>query len=114
MFTILPAAGVVEKSGKSIQSAIANSNKAGLAQNEAVSVIQTVVKESGRAMEVLPGANGAKVAIGTVNGAPSGTAAAVLIESNGTATLGTAAVKTEFTGSEIVQSIVNFVALKAK
>ena len=65
-------------------------------------------------MQVLPGANGAKVAIGTVQGAPTGTASAVLIESNGVAILGNAAVKTELKGAEIVQTIVGFVANKAK
>jgi len=96
---------------------LANSNKAGLAQGEAVSVIQAVVKGSGRAMEVLPGANAAKVAIGTVNGVvggPPGTAAAVLIESNGAATLGTAAVKMEGKGVDILKKVVGFVADKAK
>jgi RHS repeat-associated protein len=96
-------ASVVEKSGKSIQAAVANSNKA--------------VKVSGRAMEVLPGANGAKVAIGTVNGVvngPPGTAAAVLIGSDGAATVGTATVSMVGKGVDVVKSVVEFVANKVK
>ena len=75
---------------------------------------EIVVKESGKAMQILPVANGARVAIGTVEGVPVGSAAAVFVESNGAATLGTAIVKTEIKGTKIVQSIADFVAIKPK
>jgi len=65
-------------------------------------------------MQILPVANGTRVAIGTVEGVPVGSAAAVFVESNGAATLGTAIVKTEIKGTKIGQSIADFVAIKPK
>jgi hypothetical protein len=104
-------ADVVNQSGKSIKQAVENSNKAGLNQKEAISAVQGVVKSDGRSMEVLPGADGAQIAIGgkahlNIGGVTP--TAAVNVAKDGTASFGTASVQTARNGTDLVKTVVDF------
>jgi RHS repeat-associated protein len=92
----------IAKSGKSIKAAIENINKAGLAQKEAVAVVQGVVKNASKEMQVVAGANGTQYAIGTVQ---AGVAPAVQIAKDGVSTLGTVTVKLLESSKEIVKFV---------
>jgi hypothetical protein len=92
-------ASVTSASGKSIRAAIANINKAGLAQKQGIAVVQNVVKAAGKQMGMVAGPNGTKYAIGAVQ---ANLAPAVQFGKDGVAALGTVTVKLTESGTDIL------------